>query len=83
MIRYFENRDKYGILELAAEYHGDDFDLGTFAGMFDDIVNGNDMVKEYLYSMQVSIWGTPSFIQMIKPLFTISCMLNQNFRNWA
>lgn len=45
MIRYFENRDKYGILELAAEYHGDDFDLGTFAGMFDDIVNGNEMVK--------------------------------------
>ncbi len=45
MIRYFENRDKYGILELAAEYHGDAFDLGTFAGMFDDIVNGSKMVK--------------------------------------
>ena len=45
MIRYFENRDKYGILELAAQYNGDDFDLGTFAGMFDDIVNGNEMVK--------------------------------------
>lgn len=39
MIRYFENRDKYGILELASQYNGDDFDLGTFAGKFDDIVN--------------------------------------------
>ena len=45
MIRYFENEDKYGILELASEFHGDDFDLGTFAGMFDGIVNGNEMVK--------------------------------------
>ncbi|MBR5520969.1 MAG: GNAT family N-acetyltransferase [Oscillospiraceae bacterium] len=39
MIRYFENQDKYGVLELAAQYNGDDFDLGTFAGMFDNIVN--------------------------------------------
>jgi len=45
MIRFFENRDKYEILQLAAEYHGDDFDIGTFAGMFDGIVNGNEMVK--------------------------------------
>lgn len=39
MIRFFENQDKYDILMLAAEYNGDSFDLGTFAGKFDDIVN--------------------------------------------
>ena len=79
MIRYFENRDKYGILELAAEYHGDDFDLGTFAGMFDDIVNGNEMVKgisilhagEYLgYSIIYTDDKTVVYNQLyVKPKF--------------
>ena len=45
MIRFFENEDKYGILELAAQYNGEDFDLGTFAGLFDDAVNGSESVK--------------------------------------
>ena len=79
MIRYFENRDKYGILELAAEFHGDDFDLGTFAGMFDGIVNGNDMVKgisvlhagEYLGYCIVYIKDKTAIVNQlyIKPAF--------------
>lgn len=79
MIRYFENRDKYGILELAAQYNGDDFDLGTFAGMFDDIVNGSETVKgiailhagEYLGYALVNIEGkTLTYNQLyVKPQF--------------